>query len=108
MIGAVGPGREPPRANGRSRATSAAAGTPGPRTKDRRARGPAVRAPRAAGLGCGAARYFFAASSFSISSMMRFISRIAALNGTEVVMSTPASLSSSIGYFEPPADSIFR
>ena len=39
----------------------------------------------------------------SISSMIRFISRIAALNGSEVVMSTPASCSSSIGYFDEPA-----
>ena len=39
----------------------------------------------------------------SISSMIRFISRIAALNGSEVVMSTPASCSSSIGYLDEPA-----
>ena len=36
--------------------------------------------------------------------MIRFISRIAASNGCDVVMSTPASLSSSIGYFDEPAE----
>jgi len=72
---------------------------------------------RTAGPGSPAVRvrareraYFFGCSaiSFSISSMMPFISRIAALNGAEVVMSTPASLSSSIGYFDEPEESIAR
>ena len=44
------------------------------------------------------------ASSFSISSITRFISFIARLSGSSVVMSTPASLRRSIGYFDPPAD----
>ena len=33
---------------------------------------------------------------------------IAALNGAEVVMSTPASFRRSIGYFDDPEESIFR
>ena len=37
-----------------------------------------------------------------------FISAMAASNGAEVVMSTPASLSRSMAYFELPDDSIFR
>jgi hypothetical protein len=45
---------------------------------------------------------------FSISSMMAFISAIAASNGFEVVMSTPASRSRSTGYLDPPARSIAR
>jgi len=54
--------------------------------------------------------YFFGCSAinFSISSMMPFISLIAALNGAEVVMSTPAPLSRSIGYFDEPEESIAR
>ena len=48
-------------------------------------------------------RYLFAASSFSISSITRFIFFIVSSRGSSVVMSTPASLSRSIGYFEPPA-----
>ena len=44
----------------------------------------------------------------SISSIVPFISAIAASNGAEVVMSTPASLSRSMAYFELPDDSIFR
>ncbi len=47
-------------------------------------------------------------SSLSISSMTLFISLIAARNGADVVMSTPAPLSRSIGYFELPEDSIRR
>ncbi len=53
-------------------------------------------------------RRYFAASSLSISSMTEFISFIAASNGAEVVMSTPASLSRSIGYLEEPERSRFR
>src|SRR5687767_5835878 len=45
--------------------------------------------------------YFFA-SNFSISSITRFILRTVRSSGADVVMSTPASLSKSIGYFEPP------
>ena len=44
----------------------------------------------------------------SISSIVAFISAIAASNGAEVVMSTPASFSRSMAYFELPDDSIFR
>jgi hypothetical protein len=106
MIGARRAAREPRGANGRSGPTNAAGGCAAAPTTDRRAGGPAVRAPRA-GRQSGTAPYFFA-SSFSISSMMAFISLIAALNGAEVVMSTPASLSRSMGYFDPPAESIFR
>ncbi len=51
---------------------------------------------------------FWVASSFSIWSMVAFISAIAASNGAEVVMSMPASLSRSMGNFEPPALSIAR
>ena len=40
--------------------------------------------------------------------MTEFISLIDARNGADVVMSTPASFSRSIGYFELPEDSIFR
>jgi hypothetical protein len=40
----------------------------------------------------------------SISSMTRFILRMVRSSGSEVVMSTPAFFSSSIGYFEPPAE----
>ena len=50
----------------------------------------------------------FSAISLSISSMMEFISWIAALNGPEVVMSTPAPFSRSIGYFDEPEESIAR
>jgi len=50
------------------------------------------------------ASYF---SSFSISSMIEFISAIALSNGFDVVMSTPASLSRSIGYLVEPLASIF-
>ena len=46
--------------------------------------------------------YFFAIN-FSISSITRFIARIVSSSGSSVVMSTPASFNSSIGYFEPPA-----
>ena len=42
-------------------------------------------------------------SSFSISSMTSFIPLIVRSSGSSVVMSTPASFSRSIGYFEPPA-----
>ena len=61
---------------------------------------PPIRRERSNGGG-----YF---SSFSISSMMPFISRIAASNGADVVMSTPASFSSSMGAFDEPAESIRR
>ena len=44
----------------------------------------------------------------SISSIVLFISAIAASKGTEVVMSTPASFNRSMAYFELPDDSIFR
>jgi hypothetical protein len=44
----------------------------------------------------------------SISSMMAFIWRIDASNGAGVVMSTPASLSSSTGYSADPDDSSVR
>src|SRR5438067_210728 len=50
----------------------------------------------------------FVRSSRSISSMVEFISRIAALNGAEVVMSTPAPFSRSIGYREEPDASMAR
>ena len=55
-------------------------------------------------------RYFlgFSTSNFSISSMMPFISLIAELNGPDVVMSTPAPLSRSIGYLDEPEESIAR
>src|SRR6185295_4626111 len=43
-------------------------------------------------------------SAASISSMMRFIFFIVRSSGSDVVMSTPASLRRSIGYFDPPAD----
>ena len=36
--------------------------------------------------------------------MTRFISLIVKVSGSSVVMSTPASLSRSIGYFDPPAE----
>ena len=39
----------------------------------------------------------------SISSITRFISLTVRSSGSSVVMSTPASFSRSIGYFEPPA-----
>ena len=42
------------------------------------------------------------ASSFSISSITRFIFFIVSSSGSSVVMSTPASFSRSIGYFDPP------
>jgi len=77
-------------------------------SEDRRARGPGGPCPRA---GAGRERpYFFGCSaiSFSISSMMPFISLIAALNGPEVVMSTPAPFSRSSGYFDEPEESIAR
>jgi len=51
------------------------------------------------------ARYF---SSCSISSITVFISLIAALNGADVVMSTPASFSRSIGYLDEPDESMAR
>ena len=44
-----------------------------------------------------------AARIFSISSITRFIDRIVRSSGSSVVMSTPASFSRSIGYFDPPA-----
>jgi hypothetical protein len=44
-----------------------------------------------------------AVSSFSISSITRFIDRTVRSSGSSVVMSTPASFSKSIGYFDPPA-----
>lgn len=44
----------------------------------------------------------------SISSMVAFISAIAASKGAEVVMSTPASFKRSMAYFELPDDSIFK
>jgi hypothetical protein len=40
---------------------------------------------------------------FSISSITRFIDLIVRSSGSSVVMSTPASLRRSIGYFDPPA-----
>ena len=40
----------------------------------------------------------------SISSITRFIAVIVSASGSSVVMSTPASLSRSIGYFDPPAE----
>src|SRR5262249_54305171 len=43
------------------------------------------------------------ASSRSISSMTRFMAFTVRSSGSSVVMSTPASFSRSIGYFEPPA-----
>ena len=43
-------------------------------------------------------------SSFSISSITSFIRRIVRSSGSSVVMSTPASFSRSIGYFDPPDD----
>ena len=105
MVGAGRAAGEPGGANDRSGTTNAGrgaaaapqAGPPGPEARRS--------VPRERGGGCS--RYF-CASSFSISSMMEFISRIAALNGAEVVMSTPASLSRSIGYFDEPAASIAR
>ena len=45
-----------------------------------------------------------AASSFSISSITAFIFFSVSCSGSLVVMSTPASRSRSIGYFEPPAE----
>ena len=42
-------------------------------------------------------------SSFSISSITSFIRLIVRSSGSSVVMSTPASFSRSIGYFDPPA-----
>ena len=44
----------------------------------------------------------------SISSMVPFISAMAASNGAEVVMSTPASFNRSMAYLELPDDSIFK
>src|SRR6185436_7099193 len=58
---------------------------------------------RFAGAGLG-----WRSRTFSISSMVAFISAIAASNGADVVMSTPASFNRSIAYFELPDDSIFR
>src|SRR5688500_9285494 len=42
------------------------------------------------------------ASSFSISSITAFIFLMVRSRGSSVVMSTPASLSRSMGYFDPP------
>ena len=53
-------------------------------------------------LGAVAAGLYFCASSFSISSITRFIRLIVRSSGSSVVMSTPASFSRSIGYFDPP------
>ena len=47
-------------------------------------------------------------SNFSISSITRFILRTVISSGWSVVMSTPASLSRSIGCFDPPADKNWR
>jgi hypothetical protein len=44
----------------------------------------------------------------SISSIVAFISAMAALNCAEVVMSTPASLRRPMAYFELPEESIFK
>ena len=52
--------------------------------------------------------FSFAARIFSIASMVAFISAIAEAKGAGVSMSTPASLRSSTGYFEPPALSMRR
>ena len=46
--------------------------------------------------------HFLCARIRSISSMVAFISAIAASNGADVVMSTPASFSRSMAYFELP------
>ena len=66
--------------------------------------------PAGDGGGDAALRYFAGLSptSLSISSMIEFISWIAALNGPEVVMSTPAPFSRSMGYFDEPEESIAR
>ena len=52
--------------------------------------------------------YFRLARIVSISSMIRFICLIVRSSGSSLVMSTPASFSNSIGYFEPPADRNLR
>ena len=66
-------------------------------------------APAAPAARCAPRGYFFwRARMASISSMTRFISRMAASNGAEVVGSTPAALSRSTGYLEPPALSMAR
>ena len=65
--------------------------------------GPTHEKPHALFRECRGYRVFLA-RIFSISSMIRFISLIVRSSGSSVVMSTPASFSRSIGYFEPPAD----
>lgn len=51
---------------------------------------------------------FVCGSNFSISSMTRFIFFIVRSSGSSAVISTPASFSKSIGYFDPPAAMNFR
>jgi hypothetical protein len=51
---------------------------------------------------------FIPSSSFSISSITRFIFLTVSSSGSSVVMSTPASFNKSIGYFEPPAAMNFK
>ena len=52
----------------------------------------------------GSPSYFlFPVSNFSISSIARSILRIVRSSGSGLAMSTPASFSRSMGYFDPPA-----
>ena len=75
-----------------------------------RAAGRRLRARAGRGAGhhrpvAGTPRSWHSRESFSTSSITRFIFLIVSSSGSSVVMSTPASFRSSIGYFEPPADS---